>query len=108
RLPGTHNSKHGNWLECQTIFESGQRYELDDLEEWLAETSPVILRKVRQNQFPETNPFLAAAEAAERLGFKPPIDVEKRLNSMGYMAGGENAIHPTQVSVSASLLRAGK
>jgi hypothetical protein len=108
RLPGTKNTKHGNCTECETIYSSGQRYELDDLEEWLAETSPVILRKVRQNQFPETNPFLAAAAAAERLGFKPPIDVEKRLNSMGYMAGGESAIHATQLSVSASLLRAGK
>src|SRR4051812_13759777 len=50
RLPGTHNTKHGNSIECLSIDRSGHRYELDDLEDWLAETSPVILRKVRPDQ----------------------------------------------------------
>jgi hypothetical protein len=105
RLPGTHNTKHGKWIEVTTIANSGARYELDELEEWLAETSPVILRKNRPAQVPETNPFLAAATM---LGFKPPIDVEKRLAGMSYMAGGDAAIHSTQLSVSASLLNAGR
>lgn len=105
RLPGTHNTKQGQFqpVTIQTI-EPSRRYELDDIEEWLAETSPVILRKVRPTAISTDNPFL---QAAALLGFKPSIDVEKRLAAMSYMAGGDAAIHATQLAVSASLLNAG-
>lgn len=105
RLPGTHNTKNGQRhpVTIKTL-EEGRRYELDDIEEWLSETSPVILRKVRPQQVPADNPFLQAAAV---LGFKPSIDVEKRLASMSYMGGGDSAIHATQLAVSASLLNAG-
>jgi len=105
RLPGTHNTKFGKWIEVRVLTETPIRYELDDLEEWLAEISPVILRKNRPAVVnAETNPFLAHALAQ---GFKPSIDVEKRLGAMSYMGGGESAIHATQLSVSASLMRSG-
>jgi hypothetical protein len=104
RLPGTHNTKFGRWAEVTTIANSGIRYELDDLEEWLSEVSPVILRKVRPAIVTDNNPFLEAAKAQ---GFKPSIDVEKRLKAMSYMGGSEAAIHTTQLCVSASLLTGG-
>ena len=44
-MPGTHNTKFGKWVEVETLVNSPVRYELDDLEEWISETSPVILRK---------------------------------------------------------------
>jgi hypothetical protein len=103
RLPGTHNTKRGEWLSVEIIEQNDRRYELDNLEEWLSETSPVILRKDRPAQFPETDPW----SAVNSLGFKPPIDVEKRLKAMSYMGGGDAAIHTTQLSVSASMLIAG-
>jgi P4 family phage/plasmid primase-like protien len=106
RLPGSHNSKRGEWSEVAIkTLDGDRRYELDDLEEWLSETSPIILRKERPQQQPADNPFLAAAQ---RLGFKPPLDVEKRLAAMSYMAGGDASIHTTQLAVSASLLNAGR
>jgi hypothetical protein len=81
------------------------RYELDDLEEILTETSPVVLRNARPPPVAtDINPFLAAAA---EFGFKPPMDVEKRLAAMTYMGGGDSAIHGTQVSVTASLLNSG-
>lgn len=50
-LPGTHNTKHGEAVISHPadINDAAQvkRYELANLEEWLAETSPIILRKVR-------------------------------------------------------------
>lgn len=106
RLPGSHNTKHGAFtpVEIATLDE-GRRYELDEIEEWLAETSPVILRKERPAQTPDDNPFL---RAAANLGFKPSIDVEKRLAAMSYMGGGDSAIHATQLAVSASLLNQGR
>jgi phage/plasmid-associated DNA primase len=107
RLPGTHNTKHGRNVLVEVIRESNARYELDDLEDWLAEQSPVILRKNRPAIVTASNtlnPYLAAAMAR---GFKPSINVENRLASMSYMAGGDAAIHATQLAVSASLLRSG-
>lgn len=105
RLPGTHNTKQGAFAPVSiTAIEPSRRYELDDIEEWLSETSPIILRKVRPQQTPADNPFL---QAAALLGFKPSIDVEKRLAAMSYMAGGDAAIHATQLAVSASLLNQG-
>jgi phage/plasmid-associated DNA primase len=105
RLPGTHNSKRDEWKLVETIHQSDSRYELDDLEEMLAETSPIVLRKLRPSPGAgEINPYLAFAES---LGFKPPLDVEKRLAAMTYMGGGDAAIHATQIAVTASLLNAG-
>ena len=113
RLPGSHNSKGGSWLEVTVERIDGPRYELDDLEEWLAESAPVLRRalvshpsgaQAQSNAVPD-NPFLAAARL---LGFKPPIDVEARLEAMRYGGAGDSSIHSTQLSVSASLLNAGR
>lgn len=105
RLPGTHNTKNGAMSPVSILtMDGGRRYEFDDIEEWLGEQSPVILRKQRPASEPVDNPFLRAAAA---LGFKPSIDVEKRLAAMNYMGGGDAAIHATQLAVSASLLNQG-
>lgn len=104
RMPGTHNCKREQWTEVTVLASSERRYELDELEDWIANTSPKILRKERPSATPDNNPFLAAAAA---LGFKPSIDVEKRLADMCYMGGGDAAIHATQLAVSASLLNQG-
>jgi phage/plasmid-associated DNA primase len=103
--PGTHNTKGGKFLPVTTLTLTDVRYELDDIEEWLAETSPVILRKVRPTAAPiDDNPF---TRAAALLGFKPSVDVEKRLQAMSYMGVGDASIHATQLAVSASLLNSG-
>lgn len=83
-----------------------RRFELCDLEEMIAELSPIVLRKVRPSADGETNPYLAAAAAAAK-GFRPPIDVEARLTAMLYMGGNDASIHGTQVSVTAALLNSG-
>lgn len=119
RLPGSHNSKDGDWKEVVvTSFHPERRYEFDDIEEWLSEQSPVMLRRSRERaetaeKYMAAREHLAAgencffAEYAKRIGFKPPVNVQQRLNAMMYMAGGENSIHTTQLSVTASLLNAG-
>lgn len=102
RLPGTHNTKRDQWTLVEVVTAGERRYELDDLEEWLARTSPKILRNERPQ--PPTNPFL---QAAEQLGFKPSVDVEQRLSQMIYMGGGKASIHDTQLSCSSSMLNQG-
>ena len=104
RLPGTHNSKRGDWKLAAIESNTGHEYGLDDIEAMLSECSPIVLRKLRPSATAaEINPFL---EAAKHLGYKPPIDVENRLRLMLYMAG-ENGIHGTQLVVTASMLNAG-
>lgn len=102
RLPGTHNTKRDQWTLVEVVTAGERRYELDDLEEWLARTSPKILRNERPQ--PPTNPFL---QAAEQLGFKPSVDVEQRISQMIYMGGGKASIHDTQLSCSSSMLNQG-
>jgi P4 family phage/plasmid primase-like protien len=107
RLPGSHNTKRGEWNPVEIIeLHPERRYEMDDLEEWLAEQSPVMLRKTRELAVPagETDFF---AEYAKLHGIKAPIDVEKRLEQMLYMGGEECSIHQTQLVVTAALLNRG-
>ena len=107
RLPGSHNTKDGEWREVVCEFTDGPRYELDDLEEWLAETAPVLRRKSNSKTqtcifsiSDRSNPFL---EAAKLQGFKPSVDVEQLLADMAF-----GNIHSSQLSISASLLNAGQ
>jgi P4 family phage/plasmid primase-like protien len=103
RLPGSHNTKNGEWLEVEILTERPNlRYELGELEEWLSEVSPLMRRK--DEPAGESNPWLAVAE---RFSIKPPIDVEQRLAAMRYQGAGDSSIHGTQVSVTAALLNRG-
>jgi hypothetical protein len=107
RMPGTHNSKAGAWTEVEVLSLDGRRrYELDDLEEWLSEVSPILLRKSRKRAVTagETCPFM---EYAKQHSIKGRIDVEQRLADMMYMGGGLSSIHVTQRSCAAALLNAG-
>ena len=104
RLPGSHNSKRGEWLPVEALLERpNKRYELDEVEDWICEAAPLIRRRNEEAQAAD-NPWLAVAA---RFGIKPPVDVEQRLAAMAYGGTGEAAVHPTQVSVTAALLNRG-
>src|SRR3984893_17345978 len=109
RLVGTHNTKQGAWTEVTLVADRPLRYELDELEDWLTVVSPVIRRRrpVKETHVPDQEliPWLAVAD---RLGFKPPIDVEQRLAAMRYQGAADNGVHATQISVSAALLCRGE
>lgn len=110
RLPGSHNTKGGGWLDVEVVHARYEpRYEIDDLDEWLSWASPAIRRKEsearRATRSEPDNPYL---RIAAQQGFKLPIDVEKRLAEMTYQGVGETSIHNTQLAVSASLLNQGE
>jgi hypothetical protein len=110
RLPGTHNTKNGDWKDVEVVEAWPERlYDPADLEEWLTVASPLIQRIERGNvgipAAASSNPYL---EIAKRLGFKPPIDVEQRLAVMSYQGTGDTSIHQTQLQVTASLLSRGE
>ena len=110
RLPGTLNTKPGVMAanantpaETRVLDATWARHEFDDLVEWLDWQRPVVERPAAADAEPETpddNPYLAAAE---RLGFKPPLDVEQALAAMTYLGDGDTGIHQTQLRLSASL-----
>jgi hypothetical protein len=109
RLPGTHNTKHGEWTEVRfEVYAPARRYGLDELRDWLSVAiTPRLHRYAREgktdsNGGGSSNPFIAAGHA-----FKPPIDVKRRLAAMQYQGPGESGIHFTQLAVSASLLTRG-
>jgi hypothetical protein len=101
RLPGSHNSKFdGEWIPVEVLTSNGRRYHLEDIEEMLAETAPMILRKERPRAITagETDYY---AEYGKSRNYKPPIDVKARLDAMMFMGGEINGVHPTQLSVTA-------
>jgi P4 family phage/plasmid primase-like protien len=98
---------------CERL--DGPRYELDELEEWMAEQQPVLTRKPVEPQpgrkaDPEADPEAAPEDDgnpflkhAREHGYKPRLDVEAALAGMA-----EGNIHDTQLRVSASLISAGQ
>ncbi len=109
RLVGSHNTKDGGWIPVEIVEQNDHRFELDDLEEMLSEQAPVILRKVRppDHSLGEIDPNFFTEYAGKHAGYKPPIDVEKRLAQMTYMVDGDAGIHATQIAVTSSLLSRG-
>ena len=106
RLPGSHNSKRGEWIEVTTVVAREGCYTIEELEAWLAIAAPVLRRRPSEkgNGHDQDDPWLALAKAQ---GFKRPIDVEQRLTDMQHRGPGDSAIHLTQLSVTASLLNGG-
>lgn len=107
RLPGTHNTKTGELRPVRVLWFSDARYEFDDLVEMLDWHRPVIVSPVNpdgRKEPQEADPFLAAAQ---RFGFKAPLDVEQRLAAMTYLNDDDSSVHQTQLHVSASLVTQG-
>jgi hypothetical protein len=110
RLPGSHNSKYdGESLPVEVLTANGKRYHLEDLEEMLTETAPIILRKERPEcltlgEIIGTDPY---EKYGEQFGFKPPIDVQAMLAQMLFMGGKKHGVNPTQISVEASMINSG-
>ncbi|MGY3278156.1 hypothetical protein [Bradyrhizobium sp. S3.7.6] len=112
RMPQSRNSKTGEPIPVMIAsFDPDRRYELDDLEEWFSEQSPLLLRKAREPgqtvgemQVADDDFF---AQYAKEHGIKPPIDVIARLEGMMYMGPGDSSIHQTQIQCAASMLSTG-
>ena len=101
RLPGSHNTKNGERLPVTVVSDTGARFELDDLCQWINDTRILIPRKGVTRA--ADNPFLSAQIAAGG----PAVDVEARLAAMTYGGAGDASIHATQISVTAALLNRG-
>ena len=107
RLPGSHNSKRGEWIEVTTVAACEGSYTIEELEAWLATAAPVLRRLPAENKSNSHDPDNPWTALAEEQGFKPLVDVGRRLAEMRHRGPGESAIHLTQLSVTAALLNSG-
>jgi DNA polymerase I-like protein with 3'-5' exonuclease and polymerase domains/RecA-family ATPase len=96
RLPGSHNTKFGEWTPVTSAMRWPVRYRLDELEAWLDRVgAPALTRKPNGKD--------TGAESSEG----KPVNVDARLAVMTYQGVSDSSIHTTQVSVSAALLNRG-
>jgi Protein of unknown function (DUF3631)/RepB DNA-primase from phage plasmid len=103
RIPGTVNYKREVPVAVRVLEDRpASRYELADLEEWLAETRPLLTRRPKSGNG-AGDPFTAYAGNGAA-----PIDVEARLAQMRHGGAGDASVHRTQVQVSAALLERGE
>ena len=108
RLPGSHNTKNGGWVDVHVGGQRSTTYALDKLETWLATATQLLKRRPSPPRARNgggatpTDPFTALGSE-----FVAPIDVDARLAEMEHHGPGEASIHNTQVSVTASLLQRG-
>jgi hypothetical protein len=103
RVPGTVNYKREVPVAVCVLRERlAARYELAELEEWLAEARPLLTRRPKQGNG-AGEPFAAYAGNGAT-----PIDVAARLAQMRHGGAGDASIHKTQVQVTAALLERGE
>jgi hypothetical protein len=104
RVPGTTNYKRENPVAVRVLEDRpAARYELTELEEWLAEARPLLTRRLKQGNGASGEPFAAYAGNGAT-----PIDVEARLAQMRHGGADDASIHRTQVQVTAALLERGE
>jgi hypothetical protein len=101
RLPGTWNNKREPVLARVVEKRAAARYELEDLEEWLAKARPILTGKTAPKTADDDSPYSTYAAGAET-----PIDVDAELASMTF-GDGEHGIHRTQTRVIASMAARG-
>lgn len=106
RMPGTHNTKNGGWRQVTVAHKADATYSLDRLEQWLTEHQAPLVRKrsATTRDDADQNPFTKLGAHQER---RPPVDVFGRLEAMTVGGDGENGVHNTQLSCTASMMRAG-
>src|SRR5262249_44337474 len=104
RIPGTVNFKRERPSAVRVLENRpAARYELDELEDWLASARPLLVRRAKPGNGAGA-PFAAYAGN----GAAAPIDVEARLTTMRHQGAGDASIHQTQVQVTAALLECGE
>jgi hypothetical protein len=103
RMVGSHNTKGGGWREVIAAHNVEGTIAFDDLEAWaLGCTEVMIERKGVDNA--DDNPF---SRQGNRQASQAPIDVKARLAATRVGGGDIYGVHPSLLSITASLTSAG-
>ncbi|MCW2315703.1 phage/plasmid-associated DNA primase [Rhodoblastus acidophilus] len=125
RLPGSHNTKRGEFKPVNVLAEHSdfsRRYDFAELQEFwhdeprvLTDDEIIIVvdartgraRRQADGDEPE-NPYVAFVRSEQEAGHLhlPPLDYEKLIGSMVH-GSGEHGVHNTMVRVTASLVHRG-
>lgn len=107
RLPGTHNTKNGDNLECVVLESSARTYSLEELEDWLNNTKPLLTRRAKEGPSILDDIEAIAREAAT--GHKEPLDIEQMFDNLDWHRGeGGGNVYITMRSIIDSLLSRGE
>jgi RecA-family ATPase len=98
RQPGTHNTKRGEPILCQTLWNGGGAVDPGDIKAMLdlVQDAPLLIRKSNGGSYTGNG---------HNGGWKAPVDVEARLAQMKWQGAGDTAINVTQRDCSAKMLR---
>ena len=77
RLPGSHNSKRGDWLPVEVVSYSNRRYTLDELEQWTERATEIIPRKNKKTS--ESKPKTNGAAARTTKQYAGRDDDDERI-----------------------------
>src|SRR5262249_58140331 len=95
RVPGTTNYKREVPIAVRVLEDRpAARYELAELEEWLAEARPLLTRRPKQGNGASGELFAAYAGSGAT-----PIDVEARLGQMRHGGADDVSVPKTQAQV---------
>jgi hypothetical protein len=95
RLPGSHNSKNGDWRGVRVRKQLGHVYKLHKLEQSFARASQLLQRRARADK--PVNFFTALGETQT---YAPPVDVGYRLAAMefhGQVSGSPFCLRPGSI-----------
>ena len=110
RLPGSHNTKFGEWAAVKVVHKNGRAlYELEQLEEWLASIDEPLLHRVVSEPASKSN---GAGNIFQQMGAQQQpqrTDIDQLWDNLQYHGeGGGGNLHDTQVRIGASLLSRGE
>lgn len=107
RLPGSHNTKFGEWTAVEVVGGKGKLYSLDELEAWLnAIENPLLRRRGKDDTTTAIDPFKRVAREQMR---SERIDLDAMWEELEYYGpGGGGNLHDTQVRIGAALLSRGE
>ena len=100
RVEGTHNTKRGEPVLCETLWGSSEPVDLTDIEAMIEQLPADGMFTRRAVNGRDRHP----PQVGE---WKAPTDVAERLAAMRLKGPGDSSIHKTQLACTASLLRNG-
>ncbi len=103
RLPGSHNTKDGEWLPVEIVNSGGNTYTIEKLEAWLNSAKPLLTSKsaARKAKASADDPFSAYAAEHE---YHEALDIDALLEGLEYPGN----VHETENKIIASKLSRGE
>jgi RecA-family ATPase len=110
RLPGSHNTKFGEWAAVEVVAKNGlDPYQLEVLEEWLASIKEPLLHRIGSEEPKSNGHGNVWQQQGARQGAQQRLDIDVMWDELQYLGAGQGGnLHDTQVRIGAALLSRGE